>query len=221
MKLELELKIIRWMLVVIMIGTGAWFGMSEYLAFVDSTKSTVLGTKIVVSGFGEIKLYNPEKINLFSTNIYKNSQLGYQISKPNSDWEIHSVLDELSLDELKFLETKGFLDGVYIEQDHDRRFMLTVFNTQKENFFLHEYVKEQIYQTKIPDIIIPFEQVSPENDWAIFAMKLPDKEKYGEQILFLKEGRLYMLQYSGNSPQIINSEQKNDFQFIMDSFEVI
>ena len=189
----------------------------------DASNKVILGTKIVVSGFGDINLFNPEKVNLFSTNIYQDTQLGFQVSKPNNDWEIHSVLDELNSDELNSLKAKGFLDGVYVEQNHNRKFMITVFDIPKENFSLHEFVDQQIAQMESQKgIVIPFEQVSPENDWALFAVESSNENKqYDEQLLFLKEDRLYMLQYSGESPQVLNSDQKKDFQSIMDSFEVI
>ena len=63
------------------------------------------------------------------------------------------------------------------------------------------------------NIQLSFEQVSAENNWAIFAVETSDNQ-YGEQLLFLKENRLYMLQYSGDSPQTLTLEQKNDFRFI-------
>ena len=69
--------------------------------------------------------------------------------------------------------------------------------------------------------MISFEQVSPKDDWAIYAVEYPDENQYGEQMLFLKENRLYMLQYLGNPPQVLNLEEKKDFRYIMESFEVI
>lgn len=208
-------------MIAIIIAGMSWIGMSLFSDNYDS-KNIVLDTEVIRSGFGQIKLNNPEKGNLFSTNIYQDTSLGFQISKPNNDWEIHSVLDEMNPNELTSLKTKGFLDGVYVEQKHDRKFMLTIFDIQKENFSLHEYVDNQIALMKSQkNIVIPLKQVSPKNDWAIFAVELSDSKQYGEQILFLKENRLYMLQYFGDTPQSLNSKQKNDFQFIMDSFEVI
>ena len=127
MELKSERKIVRWAMILAIVtgmsGIGILF--SSYPS--DSSKNAVLDTEIAMSGFGDIKLFNPEKVNLLSTNTYQDKQLGFQISKPNSDWEIHSTLDELSSDELSSLKTKGFLDGVYIEQNHDKKFMLTVF----------------------------------------------------------------------------------------------
>ena len=74
----------------------------------EPPKNLDLGTKIAVSGFGEINLFNPQKVGLFSPGIYQDSQLGFQISKPNNDWEIHSTIDDLSSSELALLQTKGF-----------------------------------------------------------------------------------------------------------------
>lgn len=221
MELKSEQKIVRMSLIIVIVAGTLGIGMWEFSNSSDA-ENNILDIEIAYSGFGQIQLNNPEKINLFSTNIYQDSNLGFQISKPNDDWEIHSTLDEINSDELKSLRSKGFLDGVYVEQNHDRKFMLTVFDIQKENFSLHEYVDNQIVMMESQkNVVIPFEQVSPTNDWAIFAMETSDNKQYGEQLLFLKDNRLYMLQYSGDSPGSINSEQKNDFQFIMDSFEVI
>lgn len=191
--------------------------------FPEPTNDIVLGTKIAVSGFGDINLFNPQAADLFSTNIYQDTQLGFQISKPNNDWEIHSAKDDLGSAELNSLQTKGFVDGIYVEKNHNKQFMLTIFDIQKDEFSLHEFVDQQIsLMESQKNITIPFEQVSPEDDWALFAVESSDGAiPYGEQLLFFKDNRLYMLQYSGDSPQTLDSEQKNDFRFIMDSFEVI
>ena len=173
------------------------------------------------SGFGEIKLYNPQKVDFFSTNTYQDKTLGFQISKPNDSWQIHSVFDHDLDDVLTLLESKGFVDGVYVEQNHDKRFMISVFDIQKDNFSLHEYVDTQIELMETMKMEISFEQVSQKDDWAIYAVEYPDENQYGEQLLFLKENRLYMLQYLGSPPQILNLEEKKDIQYIMESFEVI
>ena len=223
MELKTELKIIRRILIATIICGIFGLGILFFPDSQDSPNKVILDTKIAVSGFGDVNLFNPEKVSLFSTNTYQDTHLGFQISKPSSDWEIHSVLDELSPDELNSLKAKGFLDGVYVEQNHNKRFMLTVFDMKQENFSLHEFVDQQISLMESQEYdIIPFEQVSPENDWALFTVEISDVNKlYEEQLLFLKENRLYMLQYFGESPQVLSPEQKSDFRFIMDSFEVI
>lgn len=220
MNLQSERKFIRYALIISIISGTSWLVWS----FSDSNSTQsydVLNTEIVFSGFGEIKLYNPQKVNLFSTNIYQDKTLGFQISKPDNSWEIHSVLDHDLYDKLILLEPKGFVDGVFVEQNHDMRFMINIFDIQKENFSLHEYVDNQIELMKSETITNSFEQVSSKDDWAIFAMEYLNDSQYVEQMLFLKDNRLYLLQYSGNSPQLLALETKKDFQYIMESFEVI
>ncbi|KEQ55764.1 hypothetical protein AAA799P11_00059 [Marine Group I thaumarchaeote SCGC AAA799-P11] len=220
MDLKKEQQVVRLALVISII---SGVGYVVFLSFdaPNSSNNALLGTEILFSGFGEITLFNPEQVTLFSTDIYQDTSLGYQVSKPNGNWEIHSVLNEMNSDELALLQAKGFLDGVYVEQNHDKRFIITVFDIQKENFSLHEYVDDIIESTESQNIEIPFEQVSSEDDWAIFAMSSLDQDQYGEQLFVVKDNRLYMLLYSGASPESLSLEQKQDFQYIMESFEVI
>ncbi len=222
MELSTERRLVRRALLVSIICGMSWIAVWSFPT-PDSQNDVILGTKIATTGFGEINLFNPQPVNLFSTNVYQDTQLGFQISKPNNDWEIHSTIDDLSSVELTSLQTKGFVDGIYLEKNHDKRFMLTIFDIQKDEFALHEFVDQQISLMKSQkNVTVPFEQISPENDWALFAVESSDNEMpYGEQLLFLKDNRLYMLQYSGESPQDLDSDRKNDFKFIMDSFEVI
>ena len=220
MNLQTERKTVRFALILSIVSGTSLLSWS----FLDSDVTPgydALGTEIVFSGFGEIKLYNPQKIDLFSTNTYQDKILGFQISKPKGNWEIHSAIDELSPEKLSILESKGFVDGLFVEQDHDQRFMLTVFYLQKENFSLHEFVDNQIELMESHEWILSSEQVSPKDDWAIFAMKSADEDEYGEQMMFLNENQLYILQYSGLSPHLLDSEKKKEFQYIMESFEVI
>lgn len=204
------------------VALGGMFVVWE-VPYSESAKSMDLGTEIVFSGFGEITLYNSESVNLFSTDYYQDTELGFQVSKPNNTWDIHSILDELNSDELASLKTKGFLDGVYVEKNHDKRFIITIFDIQKDEFSLHEFIDQQIsVMESQKDTTIPFKQISSENYWALFAVEYYDESiQYSEQLLFLNNDKLYMLQYLGESPQMLNSDQKNYFRFIMDSFEVI
>ena len=220
MNLNTERQVIRLTLILSIIVGSASLGFFSF-SYSGETQSGVSDTEIVFSGFGQIKLYNPQNINLVSTNTYQDKVLGFQISKPNDNWEIHSVLDEFNSKELAFLESKGFADGLFVEQEHDKRFILSVFDIQKENFSLHEYIDSQIELIEHKQMNILFEQVSPRDDWAAVAIEFPSENQYGEQILFLKENRLFMLQYLGNSPQSLKLDEKKEVQFIMESFEVI
>jgi len=223
MELNTERQLVRYVLIGSIVCGALWMGAWEFTSLLDSQKGDNLGTKIAVSGFGDINLFNPQKVGLFSTDIYQDTQLGFQISKPNNDWEIHSITDDLSSSELDSLQTKGFVDGIYIEKNHNKQFLLTIFDIKKDDFSLHEFIDQQIsLMESQKNISIPFEQVSPDNDWSLFAVESSDDEMpYSEQLLFLKDNRLYMLQYAGESPQTLDSDQINDFKDIMNSFELI
>ena len=205
-----------------LIGTPIGMIVGEYF-YEPQEKSTALqdGT-LVISGFGEIYINNPKNVGLFSFETYQDTQVGFQVTKPNSEWTIHNMTDELSEDELSSLESKGFVDGVYVEKDHGKEFTITVFDIKRDNFDLHGFVDDLILQMESNNVKVLSEQVSPDNDWAIFAADGYGSEiDYMEQLLFLKENRLYMLQYFGDSPSMLNSDQISELHSIMDSFEVI
>lgn len=225
MELKTELKIIRRVMVAVIIsgvfGIGVLFFPDTSS---DASNKVTLDTKIAVSGFGEITLFNPEKVNLFSTNIYQDIQLGFQVSKPSNDWTIHSASDDMDTFEISSLKSKGYLGGIYLEKEHDKKILITVFDIQKENFQLNEYIENQItiMNSKQNSKII-INQVSKLNDWAIFSadMGTTDENRYGEQLLYFFDGKFYMLQYSGNSPENLSSLEKSNYKLIMNSFEVI
>lgn len=177
------------------------------------------------SSFGDITLFDPKQISLVNkNNMYQNNDLSFQISKPNNIWEIHSASDEFSIFEMSSLKSKGYLGGVYLEKEHDKKFLITVFNIQKENFQLNEYIESQIIlmDSKLKSKIM-INQVSRSNDWAIFSVDMgtTDENRYGEQLLYFNDGKFYMLQYSGNSPDNLSALERSNYQLIMDSFEVI
>ena len=217
-----ECRFVRWVLIVSIVLGMSCIVIWSFSSPENSQNDVILGTEIAVSGFGEIKLFNPQEDDLLSSYIYQDTELGFQISKPDNGWEIHSAVDELSPIELSSLQTKGFVNGIYIEKNHSKQFMLTIFDIKKESLVLHEFVDQQISLMESQNFTVLFEQVSPENNWALFAAESDDEEiPYGEQLLFLKDDRLYMLQYSGISPQALDPVQKNNFRSVMDSFEVI
>ncbi|WP_428325971.1 hypothetical protein [Nitrosopumilus sp.] len=220
MDVKSELKLVRLSLIVSIIAGISFLGVL-FLDTPNDTKNDILGTETAFSGFGEISLFNPQNAGLFANNFYEDTNLGFVIFKPNSNWEIHSAVDEFESEELESLKTIGFVDGIFIEQNHNKQFLLTIFDIQKEDFSLHEYIDDQISLMESQNYDIPFEQVSPDNDWAIFAVNDSVSQTYGEQFLILKENRLYMLQYTGDHPETLSIKQKENINFIMDSFEVI
>lgn len=223
MNIAQEVRIVRWSIIIMLVATPMGF-TAIYLVESESDVETTS----IMSSFGKITIFDPKQtapLFLNESVIYQDNDLGFQISKPDDTWEIHAAYDDLLSEELVYLKSKGYLDGIYLEKQHDRRFLITVFDVQKEDFKLDDYVENQILQMTLKeDVKIPLKQISQSNDWAIFAI---DKQgvnfesKYGEQMLFLKNNLLYMLQYSGNSPENLTELEKSDFRLILDSFEVL
>lgn len=214
-----EVRIVRYSLIIIAITSiPAWGALSFLYAHENSSEISIM------SSFGKIILFDPKQIQLFEENtFYQNNDLSFQLVKPDMTWDIHTASDDFLLEELVSLQSKGYLGGVYLEKEHDKRFLITVFDIPKEDFKLNDYIENQILLINLKsDAKIVINQVSESNDWALFAVESSEKNKqHAEQLLFLKENRLYMLQYTGESPQTLSSDQKNDFKLIMDSFEVI
>ena len=221
MESKKERQIIKWSLLVMLIGTPIGMIVGEYFYQPQEKSSIIQDGTLVISGFGEIYINNPKNVGLFS-DTYHDTEAGFQVTKPDSGWTIHNMADELSEDELRSLESKGFVDGVYVEKDHGKEFTITVFDIQQDNFDLHEYIDNQISQMESKKVKVLSEQVSPDNDWAIFAMDGSDVGMgYSEQMLFFKDNRLYMLQYSGDLPELQSPEERSEIQNVLNSFEVI
>ena len=204
-----------------LIGTPIGMIVGEYF-YQPQEKSGVLqdGT-LVISGFGEIYINNPKNVGLFS-DTYQDTEVGFQVTKPESGWTIHKMTDELNEDELRIFESKGFVDGVYLEKDHGKEFTITVFDIRQDSFDLHQYIDDQISQMQSKNVKVLSEQVSPDNDWAIFAIDGSDVGMgYSEQMLFFKDSRLYMLQYSGDLPELQSPKERSEIQNVLNSFEVI
>lgn len=178
----------------------------------------------ITSSFGEITILDPNQIHFFNEDkYYQNNDLSFQVFKPDNKWDVRTAYEDMRAEELVYLESKGYLDGIYLEKQNDERFLISVFNIKSENFQLDNYISNQISLMNFKeDVKIPIKRISQSNDWAIFSMDkgTNDKNSYAEQLLFLKHNRLYMLQYSGNSPENLTELEKSDFKSIMNSFEV-
>lgn len=198
--------------------------IAGYLHFPEH-KETTLDTTSVMSGFGEITLFNTVQGDSFPKNIYKDKDLGFQISIPSDIWKIRSMSDDLDDENTQALKAKGFLGGIYLNQNNKTRFMIAVFDvSQKSSFELSNYIDTQIETMNDTfDVEIPIKQVSTSNDWAIFGAHAHSEinNDYGEQLLYLENNRLYILQYTGLSPSEMETAIKSEYRSIIDSFEIL
>ena len=219
-----ELRIVRWTIIITISAAIIGIGIYDLVYFLKHEEESILGTTSILTGFGEITLFNTAQDDLRS-NTYQDKDLGFQISTPNDSWKILSMSDDLNDENMQALKTKGFLDGIYLNQNNKTRFMIAVFDvTQKSSFELSNYIDTQIETMKNTfDVEIPIKQVSPSNDWAIFGAHAHSEiqDNYGEQLLYLENNRLYMLQYTGLSPSEMETEIKSEYRSIIDSFEIL
>ena len=219
-----ELRIVRWTIIITISAAIIGIGIYDLVYFLKHEEESILGTTSILTGFGEITLFNTAQDDLHS-NTYQDKDLGFQISTPNDSWKILSMSDNLDDENMQALKTKGFLDGIYLNQNNKTRFMIAVFGvTQKSSFELSNYIDTQIETMKNTfDVEIPIKQVSPSNDWAIFGAHAHSEiqDNYGEQLLYLENNRLYMLQYTGLSPLEMETEIKSEYRSIIDSFEIL
>ena len=118
MEPESELRIVRWAIIITIVASVTGIGIYDLTYFLKHEKKTILDTTSVMSGFGEITLFNTAQDDLHSKNIYKDNDLGFQISTPNDSWKIRSMSDDLNNENMQALKAKGFLDGIYLNQNN-------------------------------------------------------------------------------------------------------
>ncbi|EGP93353.1 hypothetical protein [Nitrosarchaeum koreense] len=219
-----ELKIVRWSIIITIVISVMSLVIHDLIYF-QTHESTPLDTAFIESGFGKISFSNKVQSYSISNDIYQDYELGFQILKPNDTWKVIPMSDNMNDESMEILKTKGFLDGIYLEQNNEKHFMIAVFDvSQKSSFELANYVDTQIETMKnIADVDIQIRQVSQSNDWAIFGAHAHSEniDEYGEQLLYLENNRLYMLQYTGLSPSEMKTEIKSEYRSILDSFKIL
>lgn len=210
---------VRWGIIIMLIVTPFAF-IADHLFDLPQESAT---TNSIRSGFGEIKITSAQIDNLNKDFIYTDYDLGFQVVRPNENWEIHSISERMPSEKLDVLMTRGFIGGIYLEENHEKQFMISVVQIPDDDFDLDFFVRSQIAQLEMQtEVEVPIKQISLEKNWAIFAMKIPGENwNYGEQILFLKDGKLFMLQYSGPSPDRTSNEKKLEYLTIIDSFHAL
>ncbi|KFM20255.1 hypothetical protein AAA799P11_00002 [Marine Group I thaumarchaeote SCGC AAA799-P11] len=217
MNLNQEVRIVRLSLVIAVVASTIGFVVLFVVYPYENSGISLM------SGFGKITVLDPKQPSIFENNMYYDNDLAFQLSKPNDSWNISQASESISAQEIEYLKSKGYLEGVYLEKESDKLFLISVFNMQTEDFQLKDYVSKQISSVNSQNNIkIPIKQISQSNDWALLAFdrETNDEDSYSEQLLFLKDNKLYMLQYSGKSPNNLTTLEKSELNLVLDSFEV-
>jgi hypothetical protein len=99
-----DLRIIRWGIIFMIIGTVMVFGLQEYFHLSEHEQN--FNSK-VMSGFGELTMFSPQKYSDPSGVLITNPDLGFQVLQPNNKWDAHSVEEVFSPQKLKSLKSKA------------------------------------------------------------------------------------------------------------------
>lgn len=193
MNISKEVKLVRLSLIIaVIVSTAGLMVLFTQFSYDDSGIT-------IMSSFGEITIFDPKQPSFLENNMYHNSELSFQLSKPNDKWDIRVASETIRTEELAYLKSKGYVDGIYLDKDSDRRFLVSVFDVQSKNFQLENYISKQIDMMNSEEIKIPIKRISKSNDWAIvsFDSEKNTDDSFSEQLLFLKDNKLYMIQYSG------------------------
>ena len=185
---------------------------------------------IVNSGFGDIVLNNntfnvlenKEKIEKHGL-LYRNETLGFEIARPNVKWYFDTDLSQLKLERTGTLPEERFLGGIYVGTNTDENVFVAVFNITGLNVdSLEGYVDSQIVWVfeNFDEPVLRTKQMATNGQWALFGIEATydNKKFYGEQILEIREDKLYMLQASGALPEEMDVEKKEELRKVIDSF---
>ncbi|RDJ31211.1 MAG: hypothetical protein DWQ18_03460 [Crenarchaeota archaeon] len=199
-------------------------GVSDDLDLDSVVDKTSDGTELE-SGFGKITISeknHPQ--NTDSELKYSNDALGFEITLPNHQWSINQDVADLANGDKEFLDSKGFVGGIYVQKDDGTDMLVAVIDISKQDVMLSEYVDTQIGQLKerFESTLYVYE-VSPENNWALFgiAVETPNDTSYGEQLLQIQNNTLYMIQYSGLPPNALDGNSLEQVRMILDSFRIL
>lgn len=200
-------------------------GLLQSLEHQENSESTGI---TVMSAFGKIELKdNSQFFNFYPKRnelTYTDASLGFSISRPTVSWNFNTDVSD-AYEISRKLGKESFLGGLYVEQNNDKSFFVGVFNTKDfSNFVLKDFVESQI-RTMVEkhNAEISITELSYDNTWAIFGMSvaLDGGTVYGEQILEINNGKMYMLQYSGPDPVLMEDLKREEMRKIVDSFTIL
>ncbi len=137
--------------------------------------------------------------------------------------------NNLDLANVKLIRTnepvdKYFLGGIYVGTTNQDHVLVAVYdddrlNEQPLDAWLDEFEKIAISY----DAVTVNKESSLDKDWGIYEAEFEDKDGkgYGTQIIIIKNEKVYLIQSMGLHSDIMQTDQKENFRFIIDSFEII
>lgn len=158
-------------------------------------------------------------------NLYVDTNAGFIIEKPSTNWYFMKVADYV--EKINIEQGDDFLGGIFVATDKPGNVMVVVQKLHDPiNFDLSKYIDRQITEgsknvlNKEGTLTKKF--VSPDGKWASFEGYVDlNVHEYARQILHKYDDKLYLIQTSSDSPEIIPDETKIELKTIVESFRII
>jgi hypothetical protein len=190
------------------------------------------GQFIVKSAFGSIFVqdnsfnFKVEAPKIIENNlIYRNETLGFEIARPNLTWNFQTNMSQIIIEQTGTITNKEFLGGAFVVDSTNQNVFIAVFDiSELDENSLVDYVDAQLKWIMANfDAKLKLKEVSPNKQWAIFGIEVNQNNQvlYGEQILEIRNDKLYMIQYTGILPEKMQAEKLQEFRIIIDSFKII
>ncbi|MFB5608642.1 MAG: hypothetical protein ACE5Q5_00275 [Nitrosarchaeum sp.] len=191
-----------------------------------------LGQFIPKSAFGSIIIednsfnFKEEVPKIIENNlIYRNETLGFEIARPDLTWNFQTDMSQIIIEQTGTITNKEFLGGAFVVDPTNQNVFVAVFDiSELDENSLVDYVDAQLEWIMANfDAKLKLKEISPNKQWAIFGIEVKQNNQvlYGEQILEIRNDKLYMIQYTGILPEKMQAEKLKEFRIILDSFKTI
>jgi len=87
-----EVMVVRWSIIIVICVSTSVFGVFFFIYMSENISEIK-----TMSSFGEIIIFNPKQIDSVNKiTFYQNSELNFQLVKPDTSWDIHTASDDCS-----------------------------------------------------------------------------------------------------------------------------
>lgn len=218
-------KIMKYVMIAMAVGVIVGIGVDELLR-TQQTQPASTSEITTDTGFGKITLFdhgNQFGGAVFDSSVYLDDELGFMITKPSDAWNFDEDIDDILAQSSDKLLANGFLDGIYIESNGEKQIFLGVFDRQQiPEFSFESYIDSRISQIE-SQFVSELRAKNTQDNWGSFAIQFDTngESKYGEELMQIHGNKLYMLQYVGDLPEILDDKKREEIRMIFDSFSLI
>ena len=212
-------------MIAMVVGTFVGIGVDEILR-TQQTQPVQTSEIETETGFGKITLFDHGSQfggAIFDSSVYYDDELGFMITRPSGEWNFDEDIDDILAQNSDKLLANGFLDGIYVESDGKKQIFVGVFDRQQiPEFSFESYIDNRISQIE-SHFISDLQTKNTQDNWGSFAIQFDanGESKYGTELMQVHGNKLYMLQYVGDSPEILDDKKREEIRIIFDSFSLL